>query len=137
MSKKKNVIARVGGFEIVKDSGAEHDYIRVRAVGGHWSITHRDDSKMFGAWAAMCKDPGYERALEMRCLIEYTMSQMLYDEGFLRDWWKAVEDFHGRKVEAAPDPTEREEDDAIAEVQMLDEAKKIIQENKSLEPSSE
>ena len=25
MSKKKNVIARVGNFEITKDSGAEHD----------------------------------------------------------------------------------------------------------------
>ena len=35
MKKKKNVIARVGNFEVVKDSGREHDYVRIRAVNGH------------------------------------------------------------------------------------------------------
>ena len=34
MSKKKNVIARVGNFEITKESGAEHDYIRIKAISG-------------------------------------------------------------------------------------------------------
>lgn len=126
MSKKKNVIARVGNFEITKESGPEHDYIRIKAIGGHWSIMHRDDSPMYGVWLAMCKDPEGKQWLEMRIVMEFTMSQMLYDEGFLRDWWKAFDEFNKRKVEAAPIPTEQEETDAIAEVQMMEEIKKEL-----------
>lgn len=126
MSKKKNVIARVGNFEITKESGPEHDYIRIKAVNGHWGIMHRDDSPMYGVWLAMCKDPEGKQWLEMRTVMEFTMSQMLYDEGFLRDWWKAIEEFSKRKVEAAPIPTEQEEADAIAEVEMMEEVKKTL-----------
>mgnify|MGYP001109779227 CR=1 FL=1 len=63
MSKKKNVIARVGNFEITKESGAEHDYIRIKAISGSWGITHRDDSPMYGAWLMMCKDPEYRKGM--------------------------------------------------------------------------
>lgn len=126
MSKKKNVIARIGNFEITKESGPEHDYIRIKAVGGHWGIMHRDDSPMYGVWLAMCKDPEYKQGLEVRCAMEYTMSQMLYDEGFLHDWWKAINEFNKRKVANAPTPTEQEEADAIAEVEMMEEVKKEI-----------
>ena len=128
MSKKKNVIARVGNFEITKESGPEHDYIRIKAVNGHWGIMHRNDSPMYGVWLAMCKDPEYKQGLEVRCVMEYTMSQMLYDEEFLRDWWKAIDEFNKRKVANAPIPTEQEEADAIAEVQMMEEIKKTVTE---------
>lgn len=126
MSKKKNVIARVGNFEIHKESGAEHDYIRIKAVGGHWAIMHRDDSPIYGLWLAMCKDPEFQKGLEVRCIMEYTMTQMIYDEGFLKDWWKAAEDLKARMVAAIPDPTEKAEADAIAEMQMMEEVKKEI-----------
>lgn len=126
MSKKKNVIARVSNFEIAKESGPEHDYLRIKAVNGHWAIMHRDDSPMYGAWLAMCKDPEGKQWLEMRIIMEFTMSQMLYDEGFLRDWWKAFDEFQKRKVAAAPTPKEQEETDAIAEVEMMEEVKKEI-----------
>lgn len=129
MSKKKNVIARVGNFEVTKESGPEHDYIRIKAIGGHWGIMHRDDSPMYGVWLAMCKDPEYKQGLEVRCVMEYTMSQMLYDEEFLRDWWKAIDEFNKRKVAAASVPTEQEEAEAIAEVEMMDEAKKTLTDN--------
>lgn len=128
MSKKKNVIARVGNFEITKESGPEHDYIRIKAISGHWGIMHRDDSPMYGAWLMMCKDPEYKQGLEMRCVMEYTMSQMLYDEEFLRDWWKAIDEFNKRKVANAPTLTEQEEADAIAEVEMMEEVKKTLTE---------
>lgn len=126
MSKKKNIIARVGNFEIHKESGPEHDYLRIKAINGHWAIMHRDDSPMYGVWLMMCKDPEYKQGLEVRCVMEYTMSQILYDEGFLRDWWKAIDDFNKRKVATAPVPTEQEEADAIAEVQMMEEIKKNL-----------
>lgn len=127
MSNKKNVIARVGNFEITKDGNAEHDYIRIRAVGGSWSVSHRDDSPMYGLWLAMCKDPEYKQGLEVRCVMEYTMSQMLYDEEFLREWWKAIDEFNKRKVAAASVPTEQEEAEAIAEVEMMEEVKKNLE----------
>lgn len=126
MSKKKNVIARVGNFEITKDSSAEHDYIRIKAIGGHWGIMHRDDSPMYGIWLAMCKDPDGKQWLKMRIVMEFTMSQMLFDESFLRDWWKAFDELQKRKVAAAPVPTVQEEADAIAEVEMMEEIKKEI-----------
>ena len=126
MNKKKNVIARVGNFEITKDSSAEHDYIRIKTIGGHWSIMHRDDSPMYGVWLAMCNDPEGKKWLEIRTVMEFTMSQILYDESFLRDWWKAIEEFNKRKVANAPAPTEQEEADAIAEVEMMEEIKKEI-----------
>ena len=122
------MIARVGNFEITKESGPEHDYIRIKAVNGHWGIMHRDDSPMYGAWLAMCKDPEYKQGLEVRCVMEYTMSQMLYDEVFLNDWWKATDEFNKRKVANAPTPTEQEEADAIAEVEMMEEVKKTLTE---------
>lgn len=129
MAKRKNIIARVGNFEITKESGAEHDYIRIKAISGSWGITHRDDSPMYGAWMAMIKDPEYTREwLQMRITMEYTMSQMLYDEGFLRDWWKAIKEFSERMVANAPIPTEQEEADAIAEVEMMEEVKKNLAE---------
>ena len=129
MSKKKNVIARVGNFEITKESSPEHDYIRIKAVNGHWGIMHRDDSPMYGVWLAMCKDPEYKQGLEVRCVMEYTMSQMLYDEVFLNDWWKAIDEFNKRKVANAPTPTEQEEAEAIAEVEMMEEVKKTLTDN--------
>lgn len=127
MSNKKNVIARVGNFEITKDGNAEHDYIRIRAVGGSWSVSHRDDSPMYGLWLAMCKDPEYTKGMEVRIIMEYMMSQMLYDEGFIRDWWEAIGKFNERKITAVPETNEKEESDAIAEVQMMEEVKKNLE----------
>lgn len=126
MSKKKNVIARVGNFEITKDSGAEYDYLRIKTISGDWGMTFRSDTKMYGAWMAMLKDPEYRKGVEVRIIMEYTMSQILYDEGFLRDWWKAIDEFNERRVADAPIPTEQEEAEAIAEVEMLEEVKKEL-----------
>lgn len=126
MSKKKNVIARVGNFEIVKDSSVEHDYIRIRAINGHWSITHRDDSPMFGVWMAMCKDSEYAKGMEVIITMSYTLTNSLLDEKFVEDFFNALDAMGKRKVEAAPIPTEQEESDAISEVQMMEEIKKTI-----------
>ena len=126
MSKKKNVIARVGNFEIVKDSSVEHDYIRIRAINGHWSITHRDDSPMFGVWMAMCKDSEYAKGMEVIITMSYTLTNSLLDEKFVEDFFNALDAMGKRKVEADPIPTEQEEFDAISEAQMMEEIKKTI-----------
>lgn len=128
MSKKKNIIARVGNFEIHKESGPEHDYLRIKAVGGHWAIMHRDDSPMYGAWLAMCKDPEYRKGMEVRIVMEYTMTNMLFDKEFVEDFFAALDRKNKRKIDNAPTPTEQEEADAIAEVQMMEEIKKTVTE---------
>lgn len=124
MSKKKNVIARVGNFEIHKESGPEHDYLRIKVVNGNWAIMHRDDSPMYGAWLMMCKDPEYRKGMEIIITMSYALTNSILDKEFVEDFFNALDAMGKRKVEAAPEPTEQEEADAIAEVEMMEGIKK-------------
>lgn len=130
MSKKKNVIARVGNFEITKESGAEHDYIRIKAISGSWGITHRDDSPIYGAWLMMCKDPEYRKGMEVIITMSYHLTNSILDKEFVEDFFNALDAMSKRRVANAPVPTEQEEADAIAEVQMMEEAKKTLTDEK-------
>ena len=132
MSKKKNVIARVGNFEITKESGAKHDYIRIKAISGSWGITHRDDSPMYGAWLMMCKDPEYRKGMEVIITMSYHLTNSILDKEFVEDFFNALDAMGKRRVANAPVPTEQEEADAIAEVQMMDDAKKMLTEGEVL-----
>lgn len=132
MSKKKNVIACVGNFEITKESGAEHDYIRIKAISGSWGITHRDDSPMYGAWLMMCKDPEYRKGMEVIITMSYHLTNSILDKEFVEDFFNALDARDKRRVANAPVPTEQEEADAIAEVQMMDDAKKMLTEGEVL-----
>lgn len=128
MSKKKNVIARVGNFEITKESGSEHDYIRIKAVSGSWAIMHRDDSPMYGAWLMMCKDPEYRKGMEVIITMSYHLTNSLLDKQFVEDFFNALDAMGKRRVEAAPIPTEQEEAEAIAEVEIMEEIKQTLNE---------
>lgn len=130
MSKKKNVIARVGNFEITKESGSEHDYIRIKAISGNWAIMHRDDSPMYGAWLMMCKDPEYRKGMEVIIAMSYHLTNSLLDKEFVEDFFNALDAMGKRRVEAAPIPTEQEEAEAIAEVEMMEEIKKTLNEER-------
>lgn len=132
MSKKKNVIARVGNFEITKESGAEHDYIRIKAISGSWGVTHRDDSPIYGAWLMMCKDPEYRKGMEVIITMSYHLTNSILDKEFVEDFFNALDAMGKRRVANAPVPTEQEEADAIAEVQMMDDAKKMLTEGEVL-----
>jgi hypothetical protein len=128
MSKKKNVIARVGNFEIHKESGPEYDYLRIKAVNGHWAIMYRDDNEMYGKMLAMVKDKSYADTLEHTIVYLYTFTNMLVDVEFVNDFAKAVHAMQERVAASQPAPTEQEETDAIAEVQMMEEIKKNLSE---------
>lgn len=133
MSKKKDVIARVGNFEITKENGAEHDYIRIKAIkaiSGSWGITHRDDSPMYGAWLMMCKDPEYRKGMEVIITMSYHLTNSILDKEFVEDFFNALDAMGKRRVANAPIPTEQEETDAIAEVQMMEEVKKTLTDEK-------
>lgn len=130
MSKKKNIIARVGNFEIHKDSGPEHDYLRIKAINRSWAIMHRDDSPMYGAWLMMCKNPEYRKGMEVIITMSYALTNSILDKEFVEDFFNALDAMGKRKVAAAPVPTEQEEADAISEVQMMEEIKETLNEER-------
>ena len=126
MSKKKNVIARVGNFEIHKESGPEHDYLRIKAVNGHWGISYRDDNEMYGKMLAMVKDKSYADTLEHTIVFLYHFTSMTVDVEFVNDFCAISAAMQERKGKSKPKPTEQEETDAIAEVEMMEEIKKNL-----------
>lgn len=127
MSKKKNVIARVGNFEIHKESGPDHDYLRIKAVDGHWAIMYRDDNEMYGKILAMVKDKSYADTLEHTIVFLYHFTNMTVDVEFVNDFCAISAAMQERKGKSKPEPTEQEEADAIAEVEMMEEIKKMAE----------
>lgn len=126
MSKKKNVIARVGNFKITKESGPEHDYIRIKAVNGHWGLMYRDDNEMYGKIFAMIKDEQYAETLEATVYFLYQFTNTMIDKEFATDFAAAYFTMQERKAKSKPQPTEQEEAGAIAEVEMMEEVKKTL-----------
>lgn len=123
MSKKKNIIARVGNFEIHKESGPEHDYLRIKAVNGHWGISYRDDNEMYGKMLAIVKDKSYADTLEHTIVFLYHFTNMTVDVEFVNDFCAISAAMQERKGKSKPEPTEQEEADAITEVEMMEEIK--------------
>lgn len=124
---KKNVVARVGNFEITKDGGAEHEYLRIKSVSGHWGVTYRDDNEMYGKIMAMCRDKEYAKTLERHVVHLFYTTMIMIDEQFAIDFLVALEAMRDRMAKAAPIPTEVEEDEAIREMGALEEAKKLLE----------
>lgn len=124
MSKKKNVIARVGNFEIVKENGSGHSYVRIKAINGHWALMHRDDSVMYAMWAEMSKSPEYKRSMEILLTMTYTLTTQFVDAEFTQDFFKAWEGLMTRRAESTDEPTEEENEQAIAEVEMIESLQK-------------
>lgn len=124
MNKKKNVIARVGNFEITKESGPEHDYIRIKAVNGHWGLMYRDDNEMYGKILASVKDPTLAETLEATVYFLYQFTNTMVDKEFTTDFAAAYFTMQERKGKSKPESTEQEEADAIAEMEMMEEIKR-------------
>lgn len=126
MSKKKNIIARVGNFEITKESGPKHDYLRIKAVNGHWGISYRDDNEMYGKILGAVKDPALADTLEATVYFLFSFTNTMVDKEFTTDFAAVWFTMQERKGKSKPEPTEQEEADAIAEVQMMEEIKKDL-----------
>lgn len=119
MSKKNKLIARIGNFELTKDHGAEHSFIRLNAVGGSWGVSFRDDNPMYGLWSIMAADHEYAHGMEILVTMMYTLSNSLLDAGFVRDYFNALEAMSKRKVDALGEPTEKESAEAAYEAELL------------------
>ncbi len=126
---KKNVIARAGNFEIILDAGAEHDYLRIRSISGHWSVSYRDDDEMYGKILAMVRDKSYERTLEYTIVYLFHTTTVLIDAEMANDYFSALERMFARMARAQGEPTDEENEEAIEEVRVLGEVGEIINEN--------
>ena len=116
---KKNIIARVGNFEITKEESPYFSYLRIKSVSGHWGVAYRDDNEMYGRIMAMAGDPDYARALELYVLHIYHTTSIVIDEQFALDFMVALEAMRDRMAKAQGEPTEAEEDEAIREMEAL------------------
>ena len=130
MSNKKNIIARIGNFEITKDCGPEHDYLRIKSVSGHWGVTYRDDNEMYGKIMAMVRDKEYAQTLEHTIVCLYHCTTILVDEQFAVDFMIALEAMRDRMVAATTVPTEEENAEAVKEAEVMEDAKRILEGDK-------
>lgn len=125
---KKNVIARVGNFEITKDGGSEHEYLRIKTVSGDWGVMYRDDSEMYGKLMTMIRDKEYEKTLELHVLHLFYTTTILIDQQFALDFVVALEALRDRMAKAAKEPTEEEETEAIKEAEVMEDMQKLASE---------
>ncbi len=123
---KKNMVARVGNFEITKDGGAEHEYLRIKSVSGHWGVTYRDDNEIYGKILAMCRDREYAKTLERHVVHLFYTTTIMIDEQFAMDFLISLEAMRDRKAKAQGEPTEEEENETIREMEALEDAKDLL-----------
>ena len=123
---KKNIIARVGNFEITKDGGSGHDYLRIKSVRGHWGVTYRDDNEMYGKIMAMVRDKEQAKHLELYILHIYYTTNIVIDEQFAIDFMIALEAMRDRMAKAQGEPTEEEEAEAIKEAEVMEDIKNTL-----------
>ena len=125
---KKNIIARVGNFEITKEESPYFSYLRIKSVSGHWGVTYRDDNEMYGKIMAMVRDKEYAKSLELYILHIFYTTNIVIDEQFALDFMVALEAMHGRMAKAQGEPTEEEEAEAIKEAEVMEDMREILNE---------
>lgn len=126
MSNSKKVIVKLGNFEVVQDKSAVYNYIRIRAIGGHWSVAYRDDSPMYGKILLMAKKEEYNEALERTIIFLYNFTNMLVDREFVNDFSKAVFAMQERIAKLQAELTEEENEVAIREAAVMEQAREIL-----------
>lgn len=126
---KKNIIARVGNFEITKEESPYFSYLRIKSVSGHWGVTYRDDNEMYGKIMAMVRDKEHAKHLELYILHIFYTTNIVIDEQFALDFMVAMEAMRDRMAKAQGEPTEAEEAEALAEAETMEDIKDLLQRN--------
>lgn len=127
---KKNVIARVGNFEITKEESPYYNYLRIKSISGDWGVTYRDDNEMYGKIMTMVRDKEYAKTLEMHVIHLFYTTTMLIDQQFAMDFLVALEGMRDRMAKAAGEPTEAEEDEAIKEAEVMEDMKEMLEDGR-------
>lgn len=126
--KEKNVVARVGNFVIVKESGNGMDWVSVKATSGFWTVRYREDSLMYGSLLMMAKDEVLRPYLENLVTSLYVMAQAVPDLEFYGDFLNAYQALQERR-ENAP-ATEEEDKAALEEVRVMEEMKEELKDDR-------
>lgn len=122
--KEKNVIARVGNFVIVKESGNGMDWVSVKAISGFWTVRYREDNKMYGSLLMMAKHDDFRPYLENWITSLYVMANAVPDLDFYSDFLKAYQAMNDRMQEKH---TDEEDMKALEEVRTMEEMKEEIE----------
>lgn len=117
---EKKLLCRIGNFEITHDRGPEHDYIRIKAIEGHWMLSYRDDTVQYGAWMQMAGSDDMRKSAEVLLAMYYNMTNVFVDKDFCDDFIDALDRLQQRRVESSPEPSEEDEDSALAETELLE-----------------
>lgn len=126
--KEKNVIARVGNFVIVKESGNGMDWVSVKAVSGFWAVRYREDSRMYGMLVMMSKNKALQPYLENWVTSLYLMAQSTPDLKFYEEFMRAYQGMTERAK--LPDATEEEDKAALEEVRVMEEMKEELKDER-------
>ena len=126
--KGKNVVARVGNFVIVKESGNGMDWVSVKATSGFWTVRYREDSLMYGSLLMMAKDEVLRPYLENWVTSLYVMAQSVPDLEFYGDFLNAYQALQERR-ENAP-ATEEEDKAALEDVRVMEEMKEELKDDR-------
>lgn len=119
-SKKKRIsLAKTGAFEVIKDYGADFDYIRIRSIAENWYVSYRSDSPMFGVMEMICQNKEFQEGLPVLCTLSFIATNSLFDEIFLTDFFNAYDAMQKRRLEKSPQTTDKESDEAILDAETL------------------
>ena len=118
--KEKNVIARVGNFVIVKESGNGMGWVSVKATSGFWTVRYREDNAMYGVLLMLVETEEYRNYLEAFVKSVYVLASCTPDLDFLGDFYNAYVSMQERRKKEA---SEDEDKAALEEVRALYEMK--------------
>lgn len=119
-NKKKNIIAKLGTHNIIKESGNGFEYIRIKSISENWSLTFRSDSRMYGLWEIMCQDPQYHKGAEVLITMFYLLSNTHLDSDFIDTFFKEFSAMNKRATERISEASEKEQELAREEVDILE-----------------
>lgn len=135
--KFKNAILQLGNFVITKESGSEHDWVRIKAVSGFWTISFRDDNAMFGWIIEMARDKETHVLLRYFINMNFMIGSTLPDGQFVKEFFESYTSYINRMVESKGVPTEKEESEAVEEMQTLYELQAELTELTKTETKNE
>ena len=124
--KEKNVIARVGNFVIVKESGNSMGWVSVKATSGFWTVRYREDNAMYGVLLMLVETEEYRDYLEAFVKAVYVLASCTPDLDFLGDFYNAYISMQERRKKEA---TEDEDKAALEEVRVMEEMKEEVKDD--------
>lgn len=125
--KSRNLLCRLGNFEVTRESGKHHDYVRIRTSDGNWELWHRDDALQYGLWLQMVKDESMHVWLQMLCVMFYYITSLPQDKESVKAVFTSLNDLMQRIQARQLEHTQEESDEAVEEMAVFQQIYSILQ----------